>query len=520
MDNNTLLNKIHNNLNKANYLDKNGGNIFVMILTILIVFFLSTYYWILRNAEPIKTNWPRYKCQPGIIPFAGIIKGKPGKVMEFTANNFSLCLNDVLATIVSIFTTPISILTNILLSTFSLLLKIMNKIRQLYYSIKKKIFAMFDVLQGIIVNTQLPVIKLLIKLRDSFAKMIGIMAGSMLTILGINFAYKSFMKNLITIFITFLVVTAVVIYALWLFPWTWPAAAASLIPWVITATFMSIITGWMVYIVNATKVAVPGAPGKPANACFDEYTPIKLYNGKSIPIKILKPNDVLLNNVKVNTVIKIRNNQNMFNLNNTIVSGTHYVFYNNKWILVADHPKAIHLPNYNKKFIYCINTSTKRIILNDTIYADWDDLTRDDFFKLRNSKQINDFNTNNIHTLLNAGFQKNTPIRLNNNKTVNISDVRVNDILYNNEIVTGIVKIDATDLKHIYSYKFDDFNIIGSNLFLTSSHLGEFHKQKTKTNDNFFYHLLTNTSTFSINDITFYDYNSAIEHRLDIYDNI
>ena len=40
MDNNTLLNKIHNNLNKANYLDKNGGNIFVMILTILIVFFL------------------------------------------------------------------------------------------------------------------------------------------------------------------------------------------------------------------------------------------------------------------------------------------------------------------------------------------------------------------------------------------------------------------------------------------------------------------------------------------------
>ena len=181
---------------------------------------------------------------------------------------------------------------------------------------------------------------------------------------------------------------------------------------------------------------------------------------------------------------------------------------------------TIHLPNYNKKFIYCINTSTKRIILNDTIYADWDDLTQDDFFKLRNFKHINDFNTNNIHTLLNAGFQKHTPVRLSNNKIVNISDVRVNDILHNNEIVTGIVKIDATNLKNIYSYKFDDFNIIGSNLFLTSSHLGEFHKQKTKNNDKFFYHLLTNTSTFSINDITFYDYNSAIEHRLDIYDTI
>ena len=147
MDNNTLLNKIHNNLNKASYLDKNGGNIFVMKFAILIVFFLSTYYWILRNAEPIKTNWPRYKCQPGIIPFAGIIKGQPGKELEFTSKNFSLCLNDVLATIVNIFTTPISILTNILLSTFSLLLKLMNAIRKLYYAIKQKIFAMFDVLQ-------------------------------------------------------------------------------------------------------------------------------------------------------------------------------------------------------------------------------------------------------------------------------------------------------------------------------------------------------------------------------------
>ena len=54
---------------------------------------------------------------------------------------------------------------------------------------------MFDVVQGIMVNTQLPVVKLLIKLRDSFAKMVGVMAGSMLTILGINMAYKSFMKK-------------------------------------------------------------------------------------------------------------------------------------------------------------------------------------------------------------------------------------------------------------------------------------------------------------------------------------
>ena len=509
MDNKNLLDKIHNKINKASYLDKNGGNIFVMMLSILIVLFLCAYYWILRNTEPIKADWPKYKCMPGIIPFAGIIKGQPGKALEFTSMNFSMCLNDILRNIVKIFTAPISFLTNTLLSSFTLLLKVMNAIREQYYAIKQQLFQQFEVMQGMIVNMQLPIVKLLIKLRDSFGKMSAVMTGSMLTILGINMAYKSFMKNMITIFITFLIVTAVIIYALWLFPWTWPAAAISLIPWVITGTFMSIITGWMAYIVNATKVSVPGAPGKPANACFDEYTPITLYNGKSIPIKILKPTDILLNNVKVNTIIKVRNNQKMFNLNNTIVSGTHYVFFNNKWILVADHPRSILLPNYNKKFLYCINTSTKRILLNDTIFADWDDLTRDDFFKLRNFNYISDFNTNNIHTLLNAGFKYNTPITLQNNKILNISDICVNDILQNGELVTGIVKITATDLKNIYSYDFNDLHIIGSNLFLTSSHLGKFNKYKTKNNDTFFYHLLTNTSTFSVNNITFYDYNEC-----------
>ena len=51
MDNKNLLDKIHNKLNKASYLDKNGGNIFVMMLAVLIVFFLCVYYWILRKPQ-------------------------------------------------------------------------------------------------------------------------------------------------------------------------------------------------------------------------------------------------------------------------------------------------------------------------------------------------------------------------------------------------------------------------------------------------------------------------------------
>ena len=53
------------------------------------------------------------------------------------------------------------------------------------------------------------------------------------------------------------------------------------------------------------------------------------------------------------------------------------------------------LENYNKPYIYCINTSNKRININNTIFADWDDLDNIDLNKMK------DFNiastVNNIH---------------------------------------------------------------------------------------------------------------------------
>ena len=77
-------------------------------------------------------------------------------------------------------------------------------------------------------------------------------------------------------------------------------------------------------------------------------------------------------------------------------------------------------------------------------------------------------------------------------------------------------KIKANDIKNHYIYKFKNNQFGGANLFMTSSHLGKFIKHKTKYQDKYFYHLLTDTGKFYINDIQLYDYNSAIENTLDI----
>ena len=55
--------------------------------------------------KPIRDNWADYKCNPAIIPFAGIIKDKaPDEVGIYTAANFQECSKTILEKIVIIFT--------------------------------------------------------------------------------------------------------------------------------------------------------------------------------------------------------------------------------------------------------------------------------------------------------------------------------------------------------------------------------------------------------------------------------
>ena len=205
----------------------------------------------------------------------------------------------------------------------------------------------------------------------------------------------------------------------------------------------------------------------------------------------------------------------MYRLNNVIVSGTHYVYHPSlKWIQVKKHPDATIINNYNKPYIYCINTSNKRININNTIFADWDDLDSEDLNAMKKFNIAS--NVKNIHQKTDSGLLSSTIITLKNGKKIPIHKIQPGDILENNTYVNGIVKIQANDIKNQHIYKFKQHHINGSNLYFTSSHLGKFTKQKVSYQDTHFYHLITNTGKFHINGIELYDYNSAIENTLDI----
>ena len=101
--------------------------------------------------------------------------------------------------------------------------------------------------------------------------------------------------------------------------------------------------------------------------CFDEYT--LMNNGKYI--KDIKVGDYLDKGCKVSTIFKFSSYGNvMYNYNDVIVSGSHCVFENNEWIRVENSIIATKI-NYNKPFIYCLETNTSEININNIRFKDY-----------------------------------------------------------------------------------------------------------------------------------------------------
>jgi len=208
---------------------------------------------------------------------------------------------------------------------------------------------------------------------------------------------------------------------------------------------------------------------------------ITLIDGNNIYIKDIQVGDKLENGSYVTSKFKVTSaNMKIYILNNIIVSESHLVKYKSKWIRVNEHPSAEEI-NYDKPFLYCLNTSNKIIELNKIIFSDWDEIV-DNKLNILNKNNKNIHNLENIHEYLDDGFEENTEIKLDKSKKI-IKDIKIGDILENGTIVYGLVEVDAIKLR----------------------------KYKKKKINSKLYHLLTTDGSLTINSIDVKDYNNLID---------
>ena len=406
------------------YLDKYGIDLFITSIALFIFFIAISYFYVMSKIEPIKENWSQNKCNPAYMPFAGqIVRPKNQTQLEFTATNFTRCVNQVLAAVVAQFLSPVYYLTDKIVGVFKQLLKSVDTMRYLMTYIRLKFQTIVQHIMNKILNVFIPMQKLLIKFKDALAKVVGVAVAGLYTAMGAFLALKSFMGSFLTIIIAALVLAVAAIIALWILPFTWPAAAAGTVFFLLISIPTAIIAGWMGHILSLTSRAVPSKPGKPS--CFDKNTVIETIDGE-ISIKNIKPGTILKNGSKVDATFKCAlNGQKMYRINNVIVSESHKVFHEKLgWIFTSQHPDAKEILDYREQYIYCLNTNNKRIIINNTKFLDWDELEPIDIIKLKNLNYLShNCSLSKIHTTLESGLSKNTMIELIDGHIIPIKNI-------------------------------------------------------------------------------------------------
>ena len=518
------VNKLYENLN---YFDQYGGSFLLFVIISIILILLISYCYVYINLQPIVNNWPIERCKPYIIPFAGLINAPPDmSANDYTFQNFNYCLQNTMSGVASTALTPITFVTNLLTSVVHSIENAINSIRAMINQVRTDFIAVLQEIMGRIMNMMIPLQQMIIAFNDLIAKTQGSMVAGLYTLLGAYFTLQSVMGAIAEFIIIILIALAAMIAVFWLTPFTVGLAITNTVIFLAIAIPMAIILAFMMeYLQVQPDLSIPTI-----QSCFDKDTLIKMNDGTQKKIMDIQVGETLFNGDKINAKFKLSSeNCNMYLLNDIIVSDSHFVFYQDKCIPIYNHPYAIKLSEYNEPYLYCLNTSSKKIVINGLEFIDWDELYGESFdiinnfcINLNSLMFCNVFNTNNdnlIHKYLDSGFNKNTKITLNNGKTKNINDINVGDILSNGEKVYGIVEIDGSDLNAQYIYYLgNNFVFGGPNLIIGDKNFDckstldiADNSRIVIVNDDKLYHLLTDKKTFYVNNIKFYDYNASID---------
>lgn len=514
-----LYKKLNNLYEKSGFLEKYGGSLVMTIIIILVFFILLSYFYVQSKIKEIQQNWPQEKCNPSVIPFAGLINPpQEGSAMDYTGENFNQCLNNTLEGVADIAMEPLYYTMNIANGVIMGASDAINSLRNMFDKLRNDISNFSQNVYKRVLSIVMPLLYALIKMKDGFQKVNGVMGTSIYGLLGAYETIRSLINSIGGLVVVILLIIMGVIFVgigLLYYNFTWPVGVGIII--INTILFLCISIPLIlieVYMSGLLKLSFPSIPSAPK--CFSGCTIIKLKNGSTCAFKDLKIGYELESDGRILSFMKLSpHGEDLYKYNNMIVSGKHRLYTDKQEMQCIEvcKDKRFEKIDNNEDFLYCIETSKNTITINNIVFTDWNDIDYKDnaILNVKNNELT-------IHHNYVGGFYKNTLIELEHGQCVPIQEIEVNDILRYGERVCGIVKIDAGDLD-IYEYNYEFMKIKGRNIHFIDKNLGvistkKMDGQKTK-NTNYLYHLITNKQRFHINGSVILDYNSCVDCYLD-----
>jgi hypothetical protein len=298
-----------------------------LTLTIIIfLIFIGLYIFniISVGIKTIKDNWPVYRCNPVIMPFASYFGQDP-------MDNFTYCIQNMQTNYMDYLLQPVNYNFSLIGNIGSTITDAINDVRGFFDYLRNMVTDIISSIFGVFLNILIEVQRLTINIKDLFSKLVGILVSIIYTIESVPITFES----------------------------AWAGAPGQ------TIRFLD-----------------------PGTWCFEPNTLIKLRNGEHVKIKDIKLNSILMNGTKVISVMNISNEDDdgnqreiIYKLENgekgnpVYVTGNHLVFEKSlkNFVLVKNLKDKTIKTDMKCKELSCLITSDHTIPIGEWIFHDWED---------------------------------------------------------------------------------------------------------------------------------------------------
>ena len=288
-----------------------------VVLIIIAFGILHFTGFIMLRLKDLEENWPKHRCNPMTMPFASYLGHDP-------MANFTYCVGNIQKDLMGFFLEPLQYVLGMVGNLGEWILARLNLLREFFNMFRKFLSTMVGDIYGMFVNVLIQVQGLVIKLKDTVMKLVGILM-----------------------------------------------------------TFMYLIQGAMMTGQSVNR----GPIGETLRSiCFHKDTPVSLKNGTTMKMKDLKLGTILENGAEVYGILTLKGDkQNPYykiwsdKLNTNIyVTGDHKILDGVEDKDIECFKPVSEVSYARKTDIYdeelsCLITSNHRIPIGEYTFWDWED---------------------------------------------------------------------------------------------------------------------------------------------------
>ena len=504
-----------NNMYKSSVSAKYSGDIWITVIIFIIVFYVLVKYLFSVYSQPIIDDWNNMRCDPTIIPFAGIINAPTGtSAFDFTGRNYDACVQQALKEPAEKTLDRVNKKLRKTSLIFGKLAKEINVNRRLMSDARAELSGYFKNIYDKLGNVTVPIVHSVTKTKDILNKINSTFINSIYTIDGGFISSKRLFIYIYEQVVNILLILHAFILSCFTIGWLFPPTLA------VGMGAASFLTMLMIPVVSFITIIDMLGPEFSPNTfspttkrrCFSGSTIINTKSRGDIMIKNLNLGEELHDGSIVTALMKSTpKDSKLYIIGDVIVTGTHKIYHNTMgWIDVEQYDDKIPFNNFEEPYVYCIGTNSKVIKIGSLIFSDWDEVDDDMIFKLCVPRH-------DIHKKMDVGLHPETIIQLKSGRKITIKDIEVNDILICGAVVETVVTVKTDDIIDFCNILYKDEFIVSATknteiLVETPDALVMIAAPMTPP---ICYHIVTDVGGFKTSGVFISDYNRGIDKFLD-----